>query len=100
MILYVIASYPIVRGRGHFGNVSVLWVLEPNYSGDVTPVQGEVVFAEGEYLKNLTLFSKPDEVNLFKMQPSGVITLLIMCRHISTGFSTEIPDSRLKSSAP
>ncbi|XP_017551078.2 adhesion G-protein coupled receptor V1 isoform X2 [Pygocentrus nattereri] len=56
------ASYPIVRGRGHFGNVSVLWVLEPTYSGDVTPVQGEVVFAEGEYLKNLTLFSKPDEI--------------------------------------
>ncbi|XP_026994314.2 adhesion G-protein coupled receptor V1 isoform X1 [Tachysurus fulvidraco] len=68
------ASYPIVRGRGRFGNVSVLWVLEPTFSGDVTPVQGEVVFTEGEYLKNLTLFSKPDEV------PEGVemftITLL------------------------
>ncbi|GAA6109102.1 adhesion G-protein coupled receptor V1 isoform X1 [Tachysurus ichikawai] len=56
------ASYPIVRGRGRFGNVSVLWVLEPTFSGDVTPVQGAVVFTEGEYLKNLTLFSKPDEV--------------------------------------
>ncbi|MCI4392676.1 hypothetical protein PGIGA_G00148550 [Pangasianodon gigas] len=56
------ASYPIVRGRGRFGNVSVLWILEPTFSGDVTPVQGEVVFTEGEYLKNLTLFSKPDEV--------------------------------------
>ncbi|XP_072520807.1 adhesion G-protein coupled receptor V1 isoform X2 [Salminus brasiliensis] len=56
------ASYSIMRGRGHFGNVSVLWILEPTYSGDVTPVQGEVVFAEGEYLKNLTLYSKPDEI--------------------------------------
>ncbi|XP_076853827.1 adhesion G-protein coupled receptor V1 [Brachyhypopomus gauderio] len=56
------ASYPIIRRRGQFGNVSVLWVLEPNYSGDVTSVQGEVIFAEGEYLKNLTLFSKPDEI--------------------------------------
>ncbi|XP_066512530.1 adhesion G-protein coupled receptor V1-like [Hoplias malabaricus] len=56
------ASYPVVRGRGHFGNVSVRWVLEPTFSGDVTPVQGEVAFAEGEYLKNLTVFSKPDEI--------------------------------------
>ncbi|XP_053084899.1 adhesion G-protein coupled receptor V1 isoform X1 [Pangasianodon hypophthalmus] len=56
------ASYPIVRERGRFGNVSVLWILEPTFSGDVTPVQGEVVFTAGEYLKNLTLFSKPDEV--------------------------------------
>ncbi|KAI5088303.1 G-protein coupled receptor 98 isoform X2, partial [Silurus meridionalis] len=56
------ASYPIVRGRGRFGNVSVLWNLEPTFSGDVTPVQGEVVFTAGEYLKNITIFSKPDEV--------------------------------------
>ncbi|XP_058231364.1 adhesion G-protein coupled receptor V1 isoform X3 [Hemibagrus wyckioides] len=56
------ASYSIVRGRGRFGNVSVLWLLEPTYSGDITPVQGAVVFTEGEYMKNLTLFSKPDEV--------------------------------------
>ncbi|XP_049326601.1 adhesion G-protein coupled receptor V1 isoform X2 [Astyanax mexicanus] len=56
------ASYPIMRGRGRFGNVSVLWRIEPTYSGDVTPFQGEVVFAEGEYLKNLTLYSKPDEI--------------------------------------
>ncbi|XP_053337317.1 adhesion G-protein coupled receptor V1 [Clarias gariepinus] len=56
------ASYPIVRERGRFGNVSVLWILEPTFLGDVTPVQGAVVFTEGEYLKNLTLFSTPDEV--------------------------------------
>lgn len=62
---FVTASYPIVRGRGRFGNVSVLWILEPTYSGDITPVQGAVVFTEGEYMKNLTLFSKPDEVKIF-----------------------------------
>ncbi|XP_030633613.1 adhesion G-protein coupled receptor V1 [Chanos chanos] len=56
------ASYPIVRSRGGFGNVSVSWVIEPTHSGDVTPVQGEIVFAEGEFLKNLTLFSVPDEI--------------------------------------
>lgn len=62
----IAASYPIVRGKGRFGNVSVLWILEPSLSGDVTPVQGEVVFTEGEYLKNLTLFTIPDEVKIFK----------------------------------
>ncbi len=59
----MIASYPIGRSRGRFGNVSVFWILEPTYSGDISPVQGEIVFAEGEYLKNLTLFSMPDEVS-------------------------------------
>lgn len=56
-----------MRGRGRFGNASVLWILEPTLSGDVTPVQGEVVFTEGEYLKNLTLYSKPDEVKVLKI---------------------------------
>ncbi|XP_036383544.1 LOW QUALITY PROTEIN: adhesion G-protein coupled receptor V1 [Megalops cyprinoides] len=56
------ASYLIVRNRGTFGEVSVLWVLEPRLSGDVSPVQGSVVFREGEYSKNLTLFSLPDEI--------------------------------------
>nr|XP_029492889.1 adhesion G-protein coupled receptor V1-like [Oncorhynchus nerka] len=55
-------AYPVVRNRGHFGKVSVSWVLEPHMSADVSPVQGYIVFAEGEYLKNLTLFSVPDEI--------------------------------------
>lgn len=56
------ALYPVMRNRGHFGKVSVLWVLEPALSGDVRPVRGSITFEEGEYLKNLTLFSVPDEV--------------------------------------
>ncbi|XP_040899032.1 adhesion G-protein coupled receptor V1 [Toxotes jaculatrix] len=56
------AVYPIVRNRGHFREVSVLWVLEPSLSGDVSPLQGNITFGEGEYLKNLTLFSVPDEI--------------------------------------
>ncbi|KAM9360944.1 adhesion G-protein coupled receptor V1 [Symphorus nematophorus] len=56
------AVYPVVRNRGHFGEVSVSWVLEPALSGDVSPVQGNITFKEGEYLKNLTLFSVPDEI--------------------------------------
>ncbi|XP_060927102.1 adhesion G-protein coupled receptor V1 [Limanda limanda] len=56
------AVYPVVRSRGHFGEVSVAWVLEPVLSGDVSPLQGYITFEEGEYLKNLTLFSVPDEI--------------------------------------
>ncbi|XP_030273384.1 adhesion G-protein coupled receptor V1 isoform X2 [Sparus aurata] len=56
------AVYPVVRNRGHFGEVSVSWVLEPALSGDVSPLQGNITFKEGEYLKNLTLFSVPDEI--------------------------------------
>ncbi|XP_071260291.1 adhesion G-protein coupled receptor V1-like isoform X2 [Salvelinus alpinus] len=55
-------AYPVMRNRGHFGKVSVSWVLEPHMSADVSPVQGYIVFAEGEYMKNLTLFSVPDEI--------------------------------------
>lgn len=56
--------YPVVRNKGHFGEVSVFWVLEPPLSGDVSPLQGNVTFGEGERLKNITLFSVPDEVSI------------------------------------
>ncbi|XP_062238571.1 adhesion G-protein coupled receptor V1 [Platichthys flesus] len=56
------AVYPVVRNRGHFGVVAVAWVLEPAFSGDVSPLQGYITFEEGEYLKNLTLYSVPDEI--------------------------------------
>ncbi|XP_028269622.1 adhesion G-protein coupled receptor V1 [Parambassis ranga] len=56
------AVYPVVRNRGHFGEVSVSWVLEPALSGDVSPLQGNITFKEGEYLRNLTVFSVPDEI--------------------------------------
>uniref|UniRef100_A0A3Q2PRU9 Adhesion G-protein coupled receptor V1 n=1 Tax=Fundulus heteroclitus TaxID=8078 RepID=A0A3Q2PRU9_FUNHE len=48
--------------RGLFEEVSVLWVLEPALTGDVMPVQGNITFKEGEYLKNLTISSVPDEI--------------------------------------
>ncbi|XP_075324846.1 adhesion G-protein coupled receptor V1 [Odontesthes bonariensis] len=56
------AVYLVARNRGHFEEVSVSWVLEPALSGDVSPLQGNITFKEGEYLKNLTLFSVPDEI--------------------------------------
>lgn len=58
------AIYPVVRNSGVFGEVSVSWLLEPALSGDVSPLQGNMTFKEGEYLKNLTLFSRPDEVKI------------------------------------
>lgn len=59
-----LAVYPVVRNKGHFGNVSVFWVLDPPLSGDVSPLQGNITFEEGERLKNITLFSVPDEVRI------------------------------------
>ncbi|KAM9393782.1 adhesion G-protein coupled receptor V1 [Pholidichthys leucotaenia] len=56
------AVYPVVRNRGRFQEVSVSWVLEPALSTDVAPLQGSIIFKNGEYLKNLTLFSVPDEI--------------------------------------
>ncbi|XP_068559504.1 adhesion G-protein coupled receptor V1 [Cebidichthys violaceus] len=56
------AVFPVVRNRGHFGEVSVSWVLEPALSEDISPLQGNITFMEGEYLKNLTVFSIPDEI--------------------------------------
>lgn len=40
------------------------WFMEPALSGDITPIRGNITFKEGEYLKNLTVFSVPDEVKL------------------------------------
>lgn len=56
------ALFPVVRNWGNFGEVSVSWLLEPMLSVDVTPLKGNITFKEGEYLKNITVFSLPDEV--------------------------------------
>ncbi|KAM9743556.1 adhesion G-protein coupled receptor V1 isoform 2-T3 [Menidia menidia] len=56
------AVYAVVRNRGHFEEVSVFWSVEPALSGDVRPLQGNITFREGEFLKNLTLISVPDEI--------------------------------------
>ncbi|XP_077457045.1 adhesion G-protein coupled receptor V1 [Stigmatopora argus] len=54
--------YSVERSRGLFGEVSVSWTLELAASGDVTPIQGNITFKEGDFLKNLTLQSLPDEI--------------------------------------
>lgn len=65
------ATFPLVRKRGLFGEVRVSWVLEPSFSGDVSPSQGNIIFKDGEYLKNLTLFSVPDQVGLVTQSPNN-----------------------------
>ena len=56
--------YPIIRNKGSFGEVSVSWFIEPALTGDVSPTEGSITFMEGEFLKNLSIFSLPDEVKL------------------------------------
>ncbi|XP_029019275.1 adhesion G-protein coupled receptor V1 isoform X2 [Betta splendens] len=56
------AMFPVARNWGNFGEVSVSWVLEPSLSDDVTPLKGNITFKEGENLKNITVFSLPDEI--------------------------------------
>ncbi|KAK0155883.1 G-protein coupled receptor 98 [Merluccius polli] len=56
------AAYPVMRNRGRFGAVSVSWLLDPGGSGDVRPTRGVLVFQEGEFIKNLTVASVPDEI--------------------------------------
>ncbi|XP_036069486.1 adhesion G-protein coupled receptor V1 isoform X2 [Oryzias melastigma] len=56
------AVYPVVRNSGLFEEVSVLWVLEPAVTKDVSPTQGKITFKEGESVQNITVFSVPDEI--------------------------------------
>uniref|UniRef100_H0X6E5 Adhesion G-protein coupled receptor V1 n=1 Tax=Otolemur garnettii TaxID=30611 RepID=H0X6E5_OTOGA len=56
------AVYGVRRNRGNFGNVSVSWVVSPNFTQDVSPVQGTIFFGDQEFLKNITIYSLPDEI--------------------------------------
>uniref|UniRef100_H2M3Y4 Adhesion G-protein coupled receptor V1 n=1 Tax=Oryzias latipes TaxID=8090 RepID=H2M3Y4_ORYLA len=51
-----------IKNRGLFEEVSVLWVLEPALTKDVSPIQGNITFKEGESLQNITVFSVADEI--------------------------------------
>ncbi|XP_074063616.1 adhesion G-protein coupled receptor V1-like isoform X2 [Macrotis lagotis] len=56
------AAYEIIRKRGNFGNVSVSWVISPNATEDVFPVQETIFFGDQEFSKNITIYSLPDEI--------------------------------------
>ncbi|XP_075398780.1 adhesion G-protein coupled receptor V1 [Tenrec ecaudatus] len=56
------AVYDLIRNRGTFGDVSVSWVVTPDSTQDVFPVQGTVVFGDQEFSNNITIYSLPDEI--------------------------------------
>ncbi|KAM6148616.1 adhesion G-protein coupled receptor V1 [Erethizon dorsatum] len=56
------AVYGVIRNRGGFGDVSVSWVVSPDFTQDVFPVQGTIFFGDQEFSKNITVYSLPDEI--------------------------------------
>uniref|UniRef100_A0A8C5P4D2 Adhesion G-protein coupled receptor V1 n=1 Tax=Jaculus jaculus TaxID=51337 RepID=A0A8C5P4D2_JACJA len=56
------AVYGVIRNQGNFGDVSVSWVISPNFTNDIFPVQGAVFFGDQEFFKNITVHSLPDEI--------------------------------------
>ncbi|XP_039111424.1 adhesion G-protein coupled receptor V1 [Hyaena hyaena] len=56
------AVYDVIRNRGNFGDVSISWVVCPDFTQDVFPVQGTIFFGDQEFLKNITIYSLPDEI--------------------------------------
>ncbi|KAM5298193.1 adhesion G-protein coupled receptor V1 [Ctenodactylus gundi] len=56
------AIYGVIRNRGKFGDVSVSWVVSPDFTEDVFPVQGIIFFGDQEFSKNITIYSLPDEI--------------------------------------
>lgn len=71
--MYFTAVYDVIRNRGTFGDVSVSWVVSPDFTQDVFPVQGTIFFGDQEFSKNITIYSLPDEVNV------AYVTLFICC---------------------
>ncbi|XP_077203699.1 adhesion G-protein coupled receptor V1 isoform X3 [Paroedura picta] len=56
------AVFCIIRNQGTFGNVTVSWAIHPVSTKDIFPEQGIVFFGNGEFSKNITVYSLPDEV--------------------------------------
>ncbi|XP_008578647.1 PREDICTED: G-protein coupled receptor 98, partial [Galeopterus variegatus] len=56
------AVYGVIRNRGNFGDVSVSWVVSPDFTQDVFPVRGTIFFEDEEFSKNITIYSLPDEI--------------------------------------
>ncbi|XP_036063369.1 adhesion G-protein coupled receptor V1 [Onychomys torridus] len=56
------AVYGVIRTRGNFGDVSVSWMVSPDFTQDVFPVQGTVAFGDQESSKTITVYSLADEI--------------------------------------
>ncbi|XP_073933195.1 adhesion G-protein coupled receptor V1 isoform X3 [Castor canadensis] len=68
------AVYGVVRNRGNFGDVTVSWVVSPDFTQDVSPVQGTIFFGDQEFSKNIIIYSLPDEIP--EEMEEFIITLL------------------------
>lgn len=62
--MYFLAVYGVIRTRGNFGDVSVSWMVSPDFTQDVFPVQGTVAFGDQESSKTITVYSLADEVSV------------------------------------
>ncbi|KAL1783722.1 G-protein coupled receptor 98 [Sigmodon hispidus] len=56
------AVYGVIRTRGIFGDVSVSWMVSPDFTQDVFPVQGTVSFGDQEFSKTIAVYSLVDEI--------------------------------------
>ncbi|ELW52331.1 G-protein coupled receptor 98 [Tupaia chinensis] len=62
------AAFGVIRNRGNFGDVSVSWMVSPDFTQDVFPVQGSIFFGDQEFSKNITIYSLPDEYTVYPVQ--------------------------------
>ncbi|EGW05954.1 G-protein coupled receptor 98 [Cricetulus griseus] len=56
------AVYDVIRTRGNFGDATVSWMVSPDFTKDVFPVQGTVSFRDQEFSQTITVSSLVDEI--------------------------------------
>lgn len=61
--VYFPAVYDVIRTRGNFGDATVSWMVSPDFTKDVFPVQGTVSFRDQEFSQTITVSSLVDEVS-------------------------------------
>lgn len=74
--MYFPAVYGVIRTQGNFGEVSVSWMVSPDFTQDVFPVQGTVYFRDQEFSKTLTVYSLVDEVSAAHVDPHLLIVVV------------------------
>ncbi|XP_053330924.1 adhesion G-protein coupled receptor V1 [Spea bombifrons] len=76
------ANFEVIRKQGHFGHISVPWILIPNSTDDVYPTSGVLHFGDNEFSKTISILSLSDEIpenketfTLMLLNPSGSANL-------------------------
>ncbi|KAH0505721.1 G-protein coupled receptor 98 [Microtus ochrogaster] len=72
------AVYGVIRTRGNFGEVSVSWMVSPDFTQDVFPVQGTVYFGDQEFSKTLTVYSLVDEPYVLRIQEGDTANFTVL----------------------